>query len=91
MIDQLKTIGIEKGKTFKPDALTIEILNAAIKDAHEWLDKKYETVFTPPFYEGTHWALPASPEVVKAISENYLVPDAYPVDGRANKLFNGLF
>ena len=83
MIDQLKTIGIEKGKTFKPDARTIEILNAAITDAHEWLDKKYETVFTPPFYEGTHWALPASADVVKAISENYLVPDTYPVDGRA--------
>ena len=83
MIDQLKTLGIEKGKTFQPDARTTEILNEAIKDAHKWLDEKFEQVFTPPFYEGTHWALPASQEVVKVMSENYLVPDIYPVDSRA--------
>ena len=89
MIDQLKSIGIEKarlpdgqGKPFQPDARTKEILNAAISDAHSWLDKKYEEVFIPAFYDGTHWALPASPEVVKAISANYLGPDLYPLDGR---------
>ena len=30
MIDQLKTIGIEKGKPFKPDAKTQAILNEAV-------------------------------------------------------------
>lgn len=54
MIDQLKTIGIEKGKTFHADARKQEILNAAIKDAHAWIDKRYEKIFTPPFYEGTN-------------------------------------
>ncbi len=83
MIDQLSNIGIEKGKPFQPDARTKEILNAAITYAHSWLDKKYEQVFTPPFYEGTHWALPAFPDVIKAITTNYQVPDIYPVNGRA--------
>jgi hypothetical protein len=83
MIDQLKSIGIEKGKTFQPDARTKEILNAAIADVHQLLDKEYEKIFAPAFYEGTNWALPASAEVVKAITSNYLVPDIYPVDGRA--------
>lgn len=83
MIDQLKTIGIEKGKSFQPDARIGEILNAAISDAHSWLIKKLEQVFIPPFYDGTHWALPANPDVVKAIMANYEVPDIYPVDGRA--------
>jgi len=83
MIDQLKTIGIEKGKIFQADARRQEILNAAIKDAHNWIDKKYEKIFTPPFYEGTNWALPASQDVVKAIMSNYQAPNIYPVDERA--------
>lgn len=83
MIDHLKSIGIEKGKSFQPDARTGDILNAAIADAHKWLTKKLEQVFIPPFYDGTHWALPANPDLVKAISANYEVPDIYPVDERA--------
>jgi hypothetical protein len=83
MIDQLKTLGIVKGKDFKPDARTKEILIAAIADAHDWLDKKYEQMFTTPFYEGTHWTLPASPDFAKAIMANYEVPDIYPIDERA--------
>jgi hypothetical protein len=91
MIDQLKSVGIEKGKAFHADARKQEILNVAIKDAHAWIDKKYEKIFTPPFYEGTNWALPASQDVVKAIMSNYLAPNIYPVDERAVSYSNGLF
>src|SRR6476660_990417 len=35
MIDTLKTIGIEKGKPFKPDAKTKSILDKAVREAHE--------------------------------------------------------
>ena len=38
MIDPLKTIGIERGKPFKPDAKTKQILNDAIQEAKAWLD-----------------------------------------------------
>ena len=42
MIDQLKTIGIEKGKPFNPDAGTQRILSDAAREAHDWLDLKYQ-------------------------------------------------
>jgi len=83
MIDQLRTIGIEKGKDFNPDARTKEIVTAAIHDAHVWIDQKYETVFDPPFYEGTSWALPAFPDFAKEIMANYTDANNYPIDERA--------
>lgn len=83
MIDQLKTIGIEKGKNFNPDARTKEILNAAILDAHTLIDKKFEEVFKGAYYEGTHWSLPAFPDFAKTIMSNYEVPNMYPIDERA--------
>lgn len=83
MIDQLKSIGIEKGKSFNPDERTKGILAAAIKDAHLWVDEKYATVFDPPYYQGTHWALPAFPDFTKEVMSNYADSNSYPTDGRA--------
>ena len=40
MIDQLKSIGIEKGKPFSPDQNTQAILSAAAREAHNWLDAR---------------------------------------------------
>ncbi|HZF14687.1 MAG TPA: DUF1254 domain-containing protein [Steroidobacteraceae bacterium] len=82
MIDPLKTIGIEKGKPFNPDADTQKILNDAVREAHALLDLQYEGLFSPPFNEGSHWALPASPAVVEGMQTNFAKPDAYAVDGR---------
>ncbi len=82
MIDQLKTIGIEKGKPFNPDADAQKILHAAASEAHAWLDLKYQTIFTTPFNEGTHWQLPALPGVSEGMMTNFAEPNAYPVDGR---------
>jgi len=81
MIDQLRTIGMEKGKTFSPDAATKEILNAAIQEAHAVLAATYDAGL-PPFFDGTHWTYPAPPELVKAASEGFADPNAYPVDAR---------
>src|SRR4029077_7037710 len=46
MIDQLKSIGIEKGKPFEPDPKTRDILNDAASEAHAWLVTKYEAFFS---------------------------------------------
>ncbi|MDH6230381.1 hypothetical protein M2281_000953 [Mesorhizobium soli] len=81
MIDQLKTIGIEKGKPFNPDGSTQDILNKAAGEAHAWLDEKYEGLFQPLF-KGSRWALPASPEVVEGMQSNFSKADSYPIDGR---------
>jgi hypothetical protein len=54
MIDQLRSIGIEKGKPFAPTEATRRALATAIGEAHAWLAAKYDAGL-PPFYEGTHW------------------------------------
>jgi hypothetical protein len=82
MIDQLRSIGIEKGKPFNPDAKTQKVLGEAVREAHAWLDVQYEGLFAPPFNEGSHWALPASQAVVEGMQTDFAKPDAYPVDGR---------
>lgn len=83
MIDFLKSVGIEKGKTIQADARTKEILSAAINDAHAYLDKEYNNSFKQPFYDGTNWGLPISPDVIKAIASNYTIQNTYPVRARA--------
>jgi hypothetical protein len=92
MVDALKTIGIEKGKPFQPDARTQGILKAAVAEAHAWLVHKYETsYFPPPFYEGSHWHVPASPEVVEGMPIFFSKPGTYPVDSRGTAYTLGFF
>jgi hypothetical protein len=81
MIDSLRTLGIEKGKPFAPDAATKEALTAGARDAQQELEARYDAGF-PPFYEGTHWTLPAIPELISAAQEGFSDPDHYPVDAR---------
>jgi hypothetical protein len=82
MIDTLKSIGIEKGKPFRPDEATKTVLNAAAGGAHALLEMKYEQYFSPPYYDGSRWGLPASPEYMKAAPTGYADADSYPVDDR---------
>ena len=81
MIDQLKSIGIEKGKPFNPDAKTTATLDAAAQEAKAWLAARYDAGF-PPFWEGSRWMFPALPELVEAMQNSFSDPDAYPVDAR---------
>jgi hypothetical protein len=82
MIDQLKSIGIEKGKPFNPDAKTQDLLNDAASEAHTWLVARYEASFSSPYYEGGHWALPGSRELLEGQATFFAKPDMYPVDIR---------
>ena len=91
MIDQLKTIGIEKGKPFDPGANTQKILSAAAHEARDWLDLKYEGNFTPPFNDGSRWALPAAADVLEGMGTHFAKPDSYPVDGRGVGYSMGYF
>lgn len=81
MIDPLKSIGIEKGKPFAPDAKTKKLLERAAHEAKAWLEMKYETSFVP-YNEGRHWAVPASPAVIEGQATDYAKPDSYPTDAR---------
>jgi len=81
MIDPLKSIGIEKGKPFGPDAKTKAVLNDAAREAHEWLVARYEASLSP-YYEGGHWARPGSRELFEGQATFFAKPDLYPVDVR---------
>lgn len=92
MIDQLKSIGIEKGKPFNPDEKTQAVLKDAVREGHDWLAAKYETsYFPPPYYDGGHWYVPVSHDVIEGLQTFYANPDKYPVDGRGVAYTVGFF
>jgi hypothetical protein len=82
MIDTLRTVGIEKGRPFEPDHAAQALLAAALEEARAWLDMKYIDVLVP-FTDSARWALPASPELIRATNAFFQEPDAYPIDARA--------
>jgi hypothetical protein len=82
MIDTLRTIGIEKGRTFGPDSSTRTILAAAVAEAKGWLDSQYDVAFASRFFAASRWAVPAAPDVIEGMSTNFAAADTYPVDGR---------
>lgn len=82
MIDQLKSLGIDKDKPFNPDARTKEIFTTATGEAQAWLEAKYDAGF-PPFFSPTgRWTVPAPPDIVKAMQGGYADVNEYPVDSR---------
>ncbi len=81
MIDPLRSLGIEKGKPFSPDAATKQALADGIGEAHAQLAATYDAGL-PAFFDGTHWTFPAHPELLQAASENFENPDRYPIDWR---------
>ena len=92
MIDPLKSIGIEKGKPFNPHATMQDVLNEAISEAHAWLADRYEHSYFPPsYYEGGHWYVPVSPEVIEGLQTFFANPDKYPVDNRGVAYTVGFF
>jgi len=82
MIDPLRTLGIEKGKPFAPDAKARAIMTEAAEEARQWLDLQYEASLSPPFYDDARWALPTAPGLMKGMQSAFADPDSYPRDGR---------
>jgi hypothetical protein len=81
MIDQLKSLGIEKGKPFSPDAQTTKLLDAAAAEAEAILEGMYDKGWGT-FFENKQWRPAAPAEVVRAQSTAFADSDAYPVDQR---------
>jgi len=81
MVDMLRSVGIEKGKPFSPDAKKKEILEAAAREARAYFNLRFETSF-PPYYEGRQWVVVAVPEVLETMPTLFEAPDRYSVDGR---------
>jgi hypothetical protein len=81
MIDMLKSIGLEKGRPFRPDAKTIEILEAAAQEALARFDVLYETIYEP-HNAGTRWFLPADKALLEGAGNGFTQADSYPIDAR---------
>jgi len=82
MIDQLKSIGLEKGRLFTPDPKMKDVLTDAAREAHAWLVTQYEASFSSPYYESGHWSQPGSRELFEGQATFFAKPDVYPIDVR---------
>jgi hypothetical protein len=80
MIDQLKSIGIERGKPFEPDRKTQQILTDAMLEAKAWFEARYDSL--PPYYPGGRWFFPTTEEMFQSVMSSWQTPDSYPVDAR---------
>jgi hypothetical protein len=81
LIDMLKSVGIAKGKTFKPDAKTTEVLRSAAQEALARFDVLYETIYEP-YNKGTRWFLPADKAMLEGAATGFAQTDSYPIDAR---------
>jgi len=71
---------------------TQDALEWAVREAHAWLADKYEhSYFPPPYYEGGHWCVPVSHDVIEGLQTFYANPEKYPVDGRGVAYTVGFF
>ncbi len=82
MIDALKSLGIERGKPFKPDAATRAIFDDAMREVHTILEAEYDAG-QPPFFEGAgKWYFPVGSDFGEAQQNAFSNAEQYPVDGR---------
>ncbi|HXX01159.1 MAG TPA: DUF1214 domain-containing protein [Candidatus Acidoferrales bacterium] len=59
VMNMLRSVGIEKGKGFNPDAATSAILRDAVKEAQAWFVNRLRlTAASTPYWEGGRWSLP---------------------------------
>jgi len=84
LIDTLRTLGIEKGKPFAPDAEMTQALNEAAQRAHAYIEGKYyELVTKGPFTTASRWSFPERMGLVfKAAQEQFAEPNFYPIEDR---------
>ncbi len=80
--EMLASIGIRKGEPFAPTPEQAELLESAVTEAHAWLKTTYETAF-PPFFEGSQWFFPSSPEFIEGQRDGFDAHgEVYPYSSR---------
>ena len=80
---QLRSVGIEKGKEFKPDRETRASLRKAIAEAHAGLMQR--AAAGEPWWPKSKWIVPATVGPKTAFS--YVLPDRLEIDERAMTFF----
>lgn len=82
MIDQLKSLGIEKDKPFNPPEAMKTLMDGAAKEAGKWLEEKYNAGLPPFFSPTSKWGFPAPLAIIKASQNSYADANEYPIDER---------
>ena len=82
MIDLLKSVGIEKGKPFNPDASRTAILNAAAADAHNYLDARLRGGLPAAVRCQRTLGAARVERARRGLQTNFANPDSYPTDAR---------
>jgi len=86
MMNMLRSIGIEKGKDFTPDAATTPLLTNAAQEAKAWFIDRIQNQLQP-FWEGEHWCLPDTSGIKTMFS--YQTADILDYDNRGMLGFYG--
>lgn len=81
MMGMLHSIGIEKGKPFKPDAKLKKIYAAAAPEALEFMIEQYHRSLNPWMYEGKKWSVLLPPGGVET-DLSYEFPGYYNYSAR---------
>ena len=81
MIDLLRSLGIEKGKPFNPDARTKAALEAGVKRGTGLAGRQIRAGL-PPFYDGGRWTAAGRSGDDGGGEGRFNDPDQYPVDAR---------
>jgi hypothetical protein len=82
---QLRSLGIEKGKAFKPDAATRAVLKKAVAEAHAgFMDASTRLV---PHWPGGKWGLPSFGETGAKTGFTFQTEHGLDVDGRGALFF----
>jgi hypothetical protein len=82
---QLRSLGIEKGKAFKPDAATRAILKKAVAEAHEGLMDASTRL--APHWPGGTWGSPSYFESGAKTGFTYQTENGLDIDGRGAMFF----
>jgi hypothetical protein len=56
-------------------------LETGVQEAHALLAARYDAGL-PPFFEGTHWTVPAPPELIEAAKNSFEDLNHFPLDAR---------
>lgn len=81
MMGMLHSIGIEKGKPFKPDTKLKKIYAAAAPEALEFMIEQYHRSLNPVMYEGKKWSVLLPPGGVET-DLSYEFPGYYDYHAR---------
>jgi hypothetical protein len=86
MLGLLRSLGIEKGKKFKPDTATRAVLKQASSEVHTWFTERLVN-YGQPFWADRNWNVPGPP-IASETGFKWEAADYFDVDARGIGFFS---